>query len=249
MEPLIALGLASNIIQIADFSGRLFSRSKEIYTSTGGTLSVYTDLEDAAKNLQELTSYLDREEKGHLSQQAEREMKDRQKREKDRKLREKLKLKEKQKARARKGRPPKTEDMSWSDQELLSDEVNDTAEMLETKRAKRKAKKEMEEATERRWKLEAETRNRQADQKYQETTRKNMEADNQLLTLSNEAKNVTKKIVDAVQKLKSSGGDTKFQSVRQAFRSIWSEPELKSLECSLDKIRSKTDTALLFSVR
>lgn len=58
MEPLIALGLASSIIQIVDFSGRVISRSKEIYTSDNGTLKIHGDLEEAAKNLQELSHEL-----------------------------------------------------------------------------------------------------------------------------------------------------------------------------------------------
>ncbi|KAF2110995.1 hypothetical protein BDV96DRAFT_193895 [Lophiotrema nucula] len=59
MDPFSALGLASNIIQIIDFTGRLVSQSKEIYQSTEGTLDTCVQLEEAAKNLTELCQDLE----------------------------------------------------------------------------------------------------------------------------------------------------------------------------------------------
>lgn len=51
MESIAALGLASNIIQLVDFSARVLSRSHEIYTSSDGTLKDYNILNTASKNL------------------------------------------------------------------------------------------------------------------------------------------------------------------------------------------------------
>ncbi|KAH7083032.1 hypothetical protein BKA63DRAFT_142272 [Paraphoma chrysanthemicola] len=56
-------------------------------------------------------------------------------------------------------------------------------------------------------------------------------------------------MINSIQKFKSEGSKSKFQSMHQAFRSIWSESRLKAMETSLDNIRKQTDTALLFSVR
>lgn len=58
MEPLAALGLASNIIQIADFSSRLLAKSREIYTSAEGTIEEHALLRDSATNLAELSAAL-----------------------------------------------------------------------------------------------------------------------------------------------------------------------------------------------
>ncbi|KAF2730953.1 hypothetical protein EJ04DRAFT_579444 [Polyplosphaeria fusca] len=54
MDPLSALGIASNIIQIVDFSSRIISRGHEIYTSADGQVKDHAILDDAAKNLAEL---------------------------------------------------------------------------------------------------------------------------------------------------------------------------------------------------
>jgi hypothetical protein len=58
MDPLSALGLASNVIQITDFVGRFLSKSREIYESTDGITEDYRILEDSAKNLSELLTTL-----------------------------------------------------------------------------------------------------------------------------------------------------------------------------------------------
>ncbi|KAL1613149.1 hypothetical protein SLS60_001381 [Paraconiothyrium brasiliense] len=55
MEPLSALGLASSVIQIVDFSGRLLAKSREIYTSAEGTIEEHGLLEESANNLAELS--------------------------------------------------------------------------------------------------------------------------------------------------------------------------------------------------
>ena len=55
MDPLSALGLACNIIQIVDFSARIISRGHELYTSPNGTLQEHDNLKAAAKSLSELS--------------------------------------------------------------------------------------------------------------------------------------------------------------------------------------------------
>jgi hypothetical protein len=54
MESLAALGLASNLIQILDFSSRLISRGYELYKSADGQIAEYVMLEQAATNLEDL---------------------------------------------------------------------------------------------------------------------------------------------------------------------------------------------------
>lgn len=54
MEAIAALGLASNIIQIVDFSSRIISRGQEIYSSTDGSTAEHALLSDVARNLAEL---------------------------------------------------------------------------------------------------------------------------------------------------------------------------------------------------
>ncbi|KAI4909064.1 hypothetical protein J4E85_011638 [Alternaria conjuncta] len=51
MEPLAALGIAGNIIQIVDFASSLVSRSHELYQSADGKLADHTVLHSAAQNL------------------------------------------------------------------------------------------------------------------------------------------------------------------------------------------------------
>jgi hypothetical protein len=57
MEPLAALGVASNIIQIVDFASRLVSRGHELYQSADGRLASHAILDNASQNL--LTLYND----------------------------------------------------------------------------------------------------------------------------------------------------------------------------------------------
>ncbi|KAH7357440.1 hypothetical protein BKA66DRAFT_612717 [Pyrenochaeta sp. MPI-SDFR-AT-0127] len=54
MEPVVALGIASNIIQLVDFSSRLISRGHELYQSADGRTEHNTILENATDNLSEL---------------------------------------------------------------------------------------------------------------------------------------------------------------------------------------------------
>jgi hypothetical protein len=54
MEPLSALGLASAVIQIVDFSFKVVSRAREISKSVDGTSEDASCLEDATTNLNEL---------------------------------------------------------------------------------------------------------------------------------------------------------------------------------------------------
>lgn len=51
MDPLTALGLASNIVQFVDFASKLISQSHEIYQSADGALEDNVALEHVAKNL------------------------------------------------------------------------------------------------------------------------------------------------------------------------------------------------------
>jgi len=54
MDPLTALGLASNIVQFVDFASKLISQSHEIYQSADGALEDNLALEHVAKNLSRL---------------------------------------------------------------------------------------------------------------------------------------------------------------------------------------------------
>jgi formate dehydrogenase maturation protein FdhE len=56
MEPLAALGIASNIIQIVNFASRLVSRGHELYQSADGRLADHAVLDSAAQNLSTLAN-------------------------------------------------------------------------------------------------------------------------------------------------------------------------------------------------
>jgi hypothetical protein len=58
MDPLTALGLASNIIQIISFTSNLISKGREIYKSADGTLITNLELEAITRNLQDLSGHL-----------------------------------------------------------------------------------------------------------------------------------------------------------------------------------------------
>ncbi|CAO2649639.1 Nn.00g070240.m01.CDS01 [Neocucurbitaria sp. VM-36] len=58
MEPLTALGAASNVIQLVDFSTRLLSRGHKLYNSADGRIEEHAVLDNAAQNLSELCSDL-----------------------------------------------------------------------------------------------------------------------------------------------------------------------------------------------
>ncbi|KAH7093260.1 hypothetical protein FB567DRAFT_514985 [Paraphoma chrysanthemicola] len=219
MEPLVALGVASNIIQIADFSGRMISRSKEIYTSANGTLSVYTDLEDAARNLQELSRELEANaEIASKSSKAGREG---------------------QKATLQAAKFAETAHSRFlarsAQYASLASERDEQGDALKGLKKEAKAKKDAE--------------NEKGRLAAIEKQKKRRAAEKQLVDLSQETKRLTDSMINSIQKFKSEGSKSKVQSIHQAFRSIWSESQLKAMEKSLDNIRKQTDTALLFSVR
>lgn len=58
MDPLTALGLASNIIQLISFTSDLVSKGREIYKSADGSLVAHLELETIAKSLQDLSTDL-----------------------------------------------------------------------------------------------------------------------------------------------------------------------------------------------
>lgn len=58
MEPLAALSLVSNVIQIVDFSSRVVSKSSELYNSCDGRLVQHTDIAIASADLSKLTTRL-----------------------------------------------------------------------------------------------------------------------------------------------------------------------------------------------
>jgi hypothetical protein len=53
LEAFAAIGLAGNIVQFVDFSCKLFSESREIYSSASGVTNEATDLLTITKNLEE----------------------------------------------------------------------------------------------------------------------------------------------------------------------------------------------------
>jgi hypothetical protein len=54
-DPLTALGLASNIVQLITFASSLVSKTREISKSANGALVANLELEAIASNLQELS--------------------------------------------------------------------------------------------------------------------------------------------------------------------------------------------------
>jgi hypothetical protein len=60
MESIAVLGIASNIIQIVDFSSRIVARGRELYHSTDGRIEEHVSLDVAAQNLLELSRELQR---------------------------------------------------------------------------------------------------------------------------------------------------------------------------------------------
>ncbi len=58
MESLAAVGLAANIIQFVDFSGKLILKTAEIYKSGSGALVENVDIETATKDLTGLSAKL-----------------------------------------------------------------------------------------------------------------------------------------------------------------------------------------------
>jgi len=58
MEALVAIGLVGNIIQFVDFSGKLITKSIELYHSYDGALAENVDIETATKHLTVLVKKL-----------------------------------------------------------------------------------------------------------------------------------------------------------------------------------------------
>lgn len=54
MDPLTALGLASNIVQFVDFTSKLVSSTRELYVSSSGAKGENLELESIAQSIQEL---------------------------------------------------------------------------------------------------------------------------------------------------------------------------------------------------
>lgn len=59
MDPLSALGLASAILQIIDFSSKLVSGAAEVYSSASGTTVKFEDSDKSIESLRSLTRRLD----------------------------------------------------------------------------------------------------------------------------------------------------------------------------------------------
>lgn len=53
MDPLTALGLASNIVQFVDYSSKIISTSRQLYNSASGAREEYLELELLARNIRE----------------------------------------------------------------------------------------------------------------------------------------------------------------------------------------------------
>jgi hypothetical protein len=58
METLAIIGLVGNIVQFVDFSGKLISKSAELYRSTEGALAENIDIETATNHLVQLNNKL-----------------------------------------------------------------------------------------------------------------------------------------------------------------------------------------------
>jgi hypothetical protein len=54
MDPLTAVGLAGNIVQFVDFTGKLISATQKLYVSESGANAENLELEGLAQNLQQL---------------------------------------------------------------------------------------------------------------------------------------------------------------------------------------------------
>ncbi|KAE9367360.1 hypothetical protein N431DRAFT_415963 [Stipitochalara longipes BDJ] len=54
MDPLTALGLASNIVQFVDFTGKLLSSTRKLYVSSSGAKGEHLEIESLARDIREL---------------------------------------------------------------------------------------------------------------------------------------------------------------------------------------------------
>ena len=60
MEILATIGLAGNILQFVDFSGKVISNSKQLYSSVDGILIENADIERITKDLKALNAKFSR---------------------------------------------------------------------------------------------------------------------------------------------------------------------------------------------
>jgi ankyrin repeat protein/energy-coupling factor transporter ATP-binding protein EcfA2 len=60
---------------------------------------------------------------------------------------------------------------------------------------------------------------------------------------------VSKKLLDVLEKLECEGGRSKWKSFRQALKTVWKESEIEALSKRLERYRGQIDTALLVSLR
>jgi hypothetical protein len=146
MESIAALSLASNIIQVVEFSSRIISRGYELYQSADGRREEHVILDNAVKNLSALHSTLQNS-----------------------------------------GRSRSEDKLSM--------------------------------------------------------------ADKQLIKLQIESGMVAKELRELLQKVQLKKPNGKWQSVRQALLSVFSDKEISSLGSRLDNIRKQVDSAILVSLR
>jgi len=59
MDPLTALGLASNIVQFVDFTTKLISTTRKLYNSSSGAKDEHAELQLLARNIREYASRMD----------------------------------------------------------------------------------------------------------------------------------------------------------------------------------------------
>lgn len=74
-------------------------------------------------------------------------------------------------------------------------------------------------------------------------------ADEQLLRLTEDARELSQGIADAVHKTAAYGDHKTFWSIQQALRAVWNQRNFSALEARLENIRRQIDTALLVSLR
>ncbi|KUJ13781.1 uncharacterized protein LY89DRAFT_784647 [Mollisia scopiformis] len=60
---------------------------------------------------------------------------------------------------------------------------------------------------------------------------------------------VMEELLEVIQSLKSQGPHTRWNSFRQALKSVWKEDQIKALSTRLDRYRNQIDTTLLMSLR
>ena len=65
LDPLTALSLASNVVQFLDFSAKLVAKGNELYKSADGASVGNAELEDIAKDLQDLNARLQQSTPSH----------------------------------------------------------------------------------------------------------------------------------------------------------------------------------------